>query len=72
MMQVIIDALSNGGLYGLAALGVGLVFGVMRLINFAHGELITCAAYLLVVCLRFGTMMNDSEKATWRNSLVIT
>lgn len=54
MMQVIIDAVSNGGLYGLAALGVGLVFGVMRLVNFAHGELITCAAYLLVVCLPWG------------------
>jgi len=56
MMQVIIDALSNGGLYGLAALGVGLVFGVMRLVNFAHGELITCAAYLLVVSLPWGLL----------------
>ena len=54
MIQVIIDALSNGGLYALAALGVGLVFGVMRLVNFAHGELITCSAYLLVVCLPWG------------------
>ena len=54
MTQVIIDALSNGGLYALAALGVGLVFGVMRLVNFAHGELITCSAYLLVVCLPWG------------------
>jgi branched-chain amino acid transport system permease protein len=56
MMQVIIDALSNGGLYGLAALGVGLVFGVMRLVNFAHGELITCSAYLLVICLPWGLL----------------
>lgn len=56
MTQLIIDALSNGGLYGLAALGVGLVFGVMRLVNFAHGELITCAAYLLVVCLPWGLL----------------
>ena len=56
MMQVIIDALSNGGLYALAALGVGLVFGVMRLVNFAHGELITCAAYLLVICLPWGLL----------------
>lgn len=54
MMQLIVDALSNGGLYGLAALGVGLVFGVMRLVNFAHGELIAGAAYLLVTSLSFG------------------
>jgi len=49
MIQTILDALSYGGLYGLAALGIGLVFGVMRLVNFAHGELIAIGAYLLVV-----------------------
>jgi branched-chain amino acid transport system permease protein len=49
VIQTILDALSYGGLYGLAALGIGLVFGVMRLINFAHGELIAIGAYLLVV-----------------------
>lgn len=49
MIQTILDALSNGGLYGLAALGIGLVFGVMRLVNFAHGELIAIGAYLLVI-----------------------
>lgn len=56
MMQLIVDALSNGGLYGLAALGVGLVFGVMRLVNFAHGELIAIAAYLLVITLPWGLL----------------
>jgi len=49
MIQTIFDALSNGGLYALAALGIGLVFGVMRLVNFAHSELIACAAYVLVI-----------------------
>ena len=42
MLQTIVDALSLGGLYALTALGVGLIFSVMRLANFAHGELITC------------------------------
>jgi len=49
MVQSILDAISLGGLYALAALGLGLVFGVMRLVNFAHGELITIAAYTLVL-----------------------
>jgi branched-chain amino acid transport system permease protein len=34
-LQILIDAISVGSLYALAALGVGLVFGVLRLVNFA-------------------------------------
>ncbi|NDF03346.1 MAG: branched-chain amino acid ABC transporter permease, partial [Actinobacteria bacterium] len=49
MVQAILDAISLGGTYALAALGLGLVFGVMRLVNFAHAELITISAYILVV-----------------------
>ncbi|TGR16012.1 branched-chain amino acid ABC transporter permease, partial [Mesorhizobium sp. M1C.F.Ca.ET.196.01.1.1] len=37
-VQTFIDALSLGSLYALAALGIGLLVGIMRLINFAHGE----------------------------------
>lgn len=47
--QSLVDALSAAALYALAALGIGLVFGVMRLANFAHGEIITAAAYTLVI-----------------------
>jgi branched-chain amino acid transport system permease protein len=45
--QAIADAISLGALYGVVAVGIGLVFGVMRLINFAYGELITGGAYVL-------------------------
>jgi branched-chain amino acid transport system permease protein len=45
--QAIADALALGALYGLVAVGIGLVFGVLRLVNFAYGELITCGAYVL-------------------------
>jgi branched-chain amino acid transport system permease protein len=47
ILQSLIDALGLGALYGLVAVGIGLVFGVMRLINFAYGELITAGAYTL-------------------------
>ena len=47
-VQTLVDAVSVGSLYALTALGIGLIFGVMRLINFAHGELITFAAYALL------------------------
>ncbi len=47
-VQTLVDAISVGGLYALTALGIGLIFGVMRLINFAHGELIMVTGYVLL------------------------
>jgi branched-chain amino acid transport system permease protein len=47
--QLAFDASSLGALYALTALGVGLVFGVMRLINFAYGDYITWTAYGLLL-----------------------
>lgn len=50
MTQVIqhtIDAASLGGLYAMLALGIALIFGIMNLINFAHGELIMIGGYSL-------------------------
>jgi branched-chain amino acid transport system permease protein len=48
-LQVLIDALTLGSFYALAALGIGLLFGVLRLINFAHGDFIAVGAYALIV-----------------------
>ncbi|WP_323039688.1 branched-chain amino acid ABC transporter permease [Gemmobacter sp.] len=48
LVQIVVDALSLGGLYALTALGIGIVFSIMRLANFAHAELVTCAAYALL------------------------
>jgi branched-chain amino acid transport system permease protein len=47
LAQTIIDGLALGALYALVAIGLALVFGVLRLINFAQGELITAGAYSL-------------------------
>ena len=47
-VQTLADAISVGGLYALTALGIGLIFGVMRLINFAHGALIMICGYALL------------------------
>jgi branched-chain amino acid transport system permease protein len=48
-LQTLIDAIALGTIYALVAMGIGLVFGVMRLVNFAHGELITAGAYALAL-----------------------
>jgi branched-chain amino acid transport system permease protein len=47
VLQNTIDAVSLGAVYALAALGIGVIFGIMRLINFAHGELIMVGGYAL-------------------------
>ncbi len=49
VLQTLIDGVALGTVYALVAIGLALIFGVMRLINFAHGELITAAGYTLVV-----------------------
>jgi branched-chain amino acid transport system permease protein len=46
-VQYLINGLSLGAIYGLVGIGIGLVFGVMRLVNFAYGELITAGGYTL-------------------------
>ncbi|MBI4883031.1 MAG: branched-chain amino acid ABC transporter permease [Actinobacteria bacterium] len=45
LLQSIVDGLGVGSTYALLALGISLIFGVMHLVNFAHGELITVGAY---------------------------
>ena len=48
MLQIVFDALSLGSLYALGALGIALIFGVMRLVNFAHGDVIAFCIFALL------------------------
>lgn len=43
--QVLVYGITTGALYGLAAVGLALVFGVMKMLNIAHGSLIMIGAY---------------------------
>ncbi len=45
--QTIVDAVGLGAVYALMAVGIGLVFGVLRLVNFAYGQLVMAGAYTL-------------------------
>jgi branched-chain amino acid transport system permease protein len=45
-VEAFINGLMVGGLYGLFGLGLALAFGIMRVVNIAHGEFIVLAAYL--------------------------
>lgn len=46
LLQNLIDGLGRGSIYALLALGVAVIFGIMHLLNFAHGELITIPGYV--------------------------
>jgi branched-chain amino acid transport system permease protein len=53
--NAVVQGVLIGGLYAMFAAGLSLIFGVMRLVNIAHGDLIVLAAYLaLVVIETFG------------------
>ena len=45
-LQQLVNGLAIGGIYALVALGYTMVYGVLKLINFAHGDLFTIGAYL--------------------------
>jgi branched-chain amino acid transport system permease protein len=47
-VDTIIEGVLLGGVYALFALGLSLIFGIMRLVNLAHGDLILLAAYLVL------------------------
>jgi branched-chain amino acid transport system permease protein len=44
--QIVVSGLLLGGIYALVSVGLTLVFGVIRLVNFAHGEFLMLAMYL--------------------------
>jgi branched-chain amino acid transport system permease protein len=48
-LNTIVQGVLLGGLYAMFAAGLSLIFGVMRLVNVAHGDLIVLAAYLALV-----------------------
>jgi branched-chain amino acid transport system permease protein len=49
LANTLIDGIMVGALYALFAAGLSLIFGVMRLVNLAHGDLIVVAAYLILI-----------------------
>jgi branched-chain amino acid transport system permease protein len=57
VVNVIIAGVLTGMVYGLMALGLSVIYGVVRVVNFAHGEMMTIAMYAVVVL--FGALKLD-------------
>ena len=54
--QQLINGLTLGGVYALIALGYTMVYGILGLINFAHGEIYMLGAYLGIIFLAFSRL----------------
>lgn len=55
LLQQLINGLTLGSVYALIALGYTMVYGILQLINFAHGEIYMLGAYLGIIMLGFFT-----------------
>lgn len=56
LFQQLINGISLGSLYGLVAIGYTMVYGILRLINFAHGDLLMFAAYTAIYLIGIFTL----------------
>ena len=52
--QTLVDAVALGAIYALMAVGIGLVFGVLRLVNFAYGQLVMAGAFAVALASEWG------------------
>ena len=65
LAQAVSKGLLTGMVYGLMALGLSVIFGVMRVVNFAHGEMMIVGMYL--AWMGFDTLQLDP---TWSLPLI--
>lgn len=52
-LQQLVNGLSLGSMYALIAVGYTMVYGVLRLINFAHGDIMMVGAYIALLLINF-------------------
>jgi branched-chain amino acid transport system permease protein len=58
--QVLVFGLADGAIYALIALGYTMVYGIIELINFAHGDVFTLGAYVATAILGFFAVSEDA------------
>jgi branched-chain amino acid transport system permease protein len=58
MLQHLVNGLIQGGIYALIALGYTMVYGILGMINFAHGEIYMIGAYLSIIALAVITTLS--------------
>ena len=54
IVQAVLLGLLQGGVYALVACGLTLIYGVMKIVNFAHAEFLTLGMYLAMAAFHLG------------------
>src|ERR1700684_4411657 len=50
-LDTLLEGVLLGGVYALVAVGLSLIFGIIRLVNLAHGDIVVLAAYLILTAM---------------------
>jgi branched-chain amino acid transport system permease protein len=72
LLEQLVNGLTLGSFYALVAIGYSMVYGVMKLINFAHGDLFTLGSYLGYTLLVIGSGWVTSTFGLWGGVVVAT
>jgi branched-chain amino acid transport system permease protein len=72
LVEQLINGLTIGSFYALVAIGYSMVYGVMKLINFAHGDLFTLGSYLGYTLLVIGSGWVTNTFGVWGGVVVAT
>lgn len=70
-IEQIINGLTIGSFYALIALGYSMVYGILKLINFAHGDFFTLGSYLGYTFLVFGSAFITSRLGLWMGIILV-
>ena len=72
LVEQLINGLTIGSFYALVAIGYSMVYGVMKLINFAHGDLFTLGSYFGYTLLVIGSGWVTNTFGIWGGVVVAT
>ncbi|MBW1956566.1 MAG: branched-chain amino acid ABC transporter permease [Deltaproteobacteria bacterium] len=71
-LQQLINGLTLGGIYALIALGYTMVYGIIQLINFAHGEFFAAGGYMGVILLSYLAASGAGPYVCLAGALILT
>ena len=66
--QILVVGVTTGAIYALIALGYTMVYGIIELINFAHGDIFMIGTFICISIFGLFGITNSSVAPTWSNA----